>query len=506
MHNPINTRLKSLLIKPFAKYIAGKIKKNAANAVKDQLSILKSLVASARVTDFGIDHKFDSIKSYDNFRAQVPIRSYEDLRPYVDRVVSGEKNILWPGLPKYFAKTSGTTSGIKYIPISNESIKYHINAARNATLNYTSIKNDYSIFNGKMIFLSGSPTLQHKNGIATGRLSGIVNHEIPYWVKKNQSPTYQTNCIEEWENKLDQIVIETKDQNLSVISGIPPWVQMYFERLIEATGKSCIKDIFPNFNLFAYGGVNYEPYRNSLEHLIGAPIDSLETYPASEGFIAFQDQIVNEGLLLNSNAGMFFEFVPLQEIQNENPTRLLLSQVELDKDYVIIINSNAGLWGYNLGDTIRFVSLDPYRLVVSGRVKHFISAFGEHVIGKEVETALKQLSDQYALSINEFTVAPQVNPTTGHLPYHEWLIEFNTLPDDLSKLEKKLDQFMVDQNIYYKDLIDGNMLRTLKITPLQKGAFSSYMKSIGKLGGQNKVPRLSNDRIIANVLNTYQIK
>ena len=497
--------MKSILIKPFAKSIARKIKNNAANAVSDQQSILKKLVASAQATTFGLDHTFGSIKTYDDYRNQVPIRSYEELKPYVDKVVNGEQNILWSGIPKYFAKTSGTTSGIKYIPISRESIKYHINAARNATLNYTAIKNDYSIFSGRMIFLSGTPTLQHKNGIATGRLSGIVNHEIPYWVKRNQSPTYETNCIEEWEKKLDKIVDETKHQNLSVISGIPPWVQMYFERLIDATGKSCVKDIFPNFKLFAYGGVNYEPYRNSLESLIGAPVDTLETYPASEGFIAFQDQISNEGLLLNSNAGMFFEFVPLQEIQNDNPTRLILPQVELDQDYVILINSNAGLWGYNLGDTIRFVSLDPYRIVVSGRVKHFISAFGEHVIGKEVETAIKQLSDQHALSINEFTVAPQVNPITNSLPYHEWLIEFNNLPNDIETLEKQLDQFMIDQNIYYKDLIDGRMLRTLKITPLQKGAFSSYMKNLGKLGGQNKVPRLSNDRKIANALKAYQI-
>lgn len=497
--------MKSILIKPFAKSIARKIKNNAANAVSDQQSILKKLVASAQATTFGLDHTFGSIKTYDDYRNQVPIRSYEELKPYVDKVVNGEQNILWSGIPKYFAKTSGTTSGIKYIPISRESIKYHINAARNATLNYTAIKNDYSIFSGRMIFLSGTPTLQHKNGIATGRLSGIVNHEIPYWVKRNQSPTYETNCIEEWEKKLDKIVDETKHQNLSVISGIPPWVQMYFERLIDATGKSCVKDIFPNFKLFAYGGVNYEPYRNSLESLIGAPVDTLETYPASEGFIAFQDQISNVGLLLNSNAGMFFEFVPLQEIQNDNPTRLILPQVELDQDYVILINSNAGLWGYNLGDTIRFVSLDPYRIVVSGRVKHFISAFGEHVIGKEVETAIKQLSDQHALSINEFTVAPQVNPITNSLPYHEWLIEFNNLPNDIETLEKQLDQFMIDQNIYYKDLIDGRMLRTLKITPLQKGAFSSYMKNLGKLGGQNKVPRLSNDRKIANALKAYQI-
>lgn len=498
--------MKSLIIKPFAQAIARKIRRDAATAVDSQNQIFKQLISRAQATSFGKDHGFENIKTYSDFRKQVPIRNYESLRNYIDQVVAGKEDILWPGKPKYFAKTSGTTSGIKYIPITAKSIKYHINAARNATLNYTALKNDASIFEGKMIFLSGSPTLTNKNGIATGRLSGIVNHEIPYWIKKNQAPTYQTNCIEDWETKLDKIVEETKDQNLSVISGIPPWVQMYFERLIEVTGKSCIKDIFPNFNLFAYGGVNYEPYRNTLDKLIGEPVDTLETYPASEGFIAFQDQLKANGLLLNSNAGMFYEFVPLDEIQTDNPNRLTLADVQVDKDYVILINSNAGLWGYNLGDTVRFTSKDPYRLIVSGRVKHFISAFGEHVIAKEVETAIKEVSAQYNLAINEFTVAPQVNPQNGDTPYHEWFIEFEKVPSDVTKLAAKLDLVMIAQNIYYKDLIEGKILQPLKIRSLEKGAFSAYMKSLGKLGGQNKVPRLSNDRKIVDELNRYKIK
>lgn len=497
--------MKSLIIKYFAQNIAHKINREAKSAITDQNKIFEYLIREGAKTEFGKDHKFDQIGSYEDFKQHVPVRTYEELKSYVNRAVKGEEGILWKAKPKYLAKTSGTTSGIKYIPITHESIKYHINAARNATLNFTHLKNDRSIFNGKMIFLSGSPTLESKNGIATGRLSGIVNHEIPFWVKRNQAPSYQTNCIEDWETKLDKIVDETKDQNLTVISGIPPWVQMYFERLIEVTGKSTIKEIFPNFQLFAYGGVNYEPYRNTLENLIGGHVDTLETYPASEGFIAFQDQLENEGLLLNTNAGMFFEFIPLEEIQNENATRLTLEDIEIDKDYVILINSNAGLWAYNLGDTIRFVSKDPYRLVVSGRVKHFISAFGEHVIAKEVETAIQSVSKAQGLSINEFTVAPQVTPPNGEVPYHEWFIEFENLPKDIKIIAKQLDAQMVDQNIYYQDLIDGNILQPLKISCLSKGAFSAYMKSIGKLGGQNKVPRLSNDRKIADALQPYQI-
>lgn len=497
--------MKSIFVKPFAHYISKKIKRDGQNAVSDQHKIFNYLIRSAERTEFGKDHRFENIKTTEDFAANVPIRTYEDLRPYIDKMTEGVSNVLWMGKPKYLAKTSGTTSGIKYIPITNTSIKYHISAARNATLNYASLKRNASIFNGKMIFLSGSPSLESKNDIAVGRLSGIVNHEIPSWIKTNQSPTYETNCIEDWETKLDKIVAETKRQDMRLISGIPPWVQMYFERLIEVTGMSTIKEIFPNFNLFAYGGVNYEPYRNSLENLIGEPVDTLETYPASEGFIAFQDQVTNEGLLLNTNAGMYFEFVPLDEIQAESPTRLTLSQVELDKDYVILISSNAGIWAYNLGDTIRFVSIDPYRLIVSGRVKHFISAFGEHVIAKEVESAIQIVSSEFQLSINEFTVAPQVNPPEGGLPYHEWFVEFERTPKDLSALSEKLDELMTEQNIYYEDLISGGILKKLKITCLNRGAFQSYMKKLGKLGGQNKVPRLSNDRKIADALSAYKI-
>jgi len=497
--------MKSIFVRPFAHYISRKIKVDGHNAVADQQKIFVSLIKSAKDTLFGKDHGFKNINSTKDYAANVPIRTYEDLRPYVDKMTAGSSDILWTGKPKYLAKTSGTTSGIKYIPITNISIKYHISAARNATLNYVSKKKDASIFNGKMIFLSGSPSLDKKSGISVGRLSGIVNHEIPNWIKTNQSPTYETNCIEDWETKLNKIVAETKGQDMRLISGIPPWVQMYFEQLIAVTGKSTVKEIFPNFNLFAYGGVNYEPYRNSLEKLIGEPVDTLETYPASEGFIAFQDQVTNEGLLLNTNAGMFFEFVPLNEIYDECPSRLTLSEVILDKDYVILISSNAGLWAYNLGDTVRFVSKKPYRLIVSGRIKHFISAFGEHVIAKEVESALHALSTQNSLAINEFTVAPQVNPPEGGLPYHEWFVEFESLPKNIIALSKQLDILMTKQNIYYKDLISGGILRSLKITCLQQGAFKIYMKNIGKLGGQNKVPRLSNDRKIADALQDYII-
>jgi len=462
--------------------------------------MLKYLIQKAKKTTFGQDHGFNEIKTAADFKSKIPIRDYEALRIYIDQMVAGQANILWPGKPKYLAKTSGTTSGAKYIPITNDSVSNHFHTARNATFNHCFLAKNLSIFDGKLIFLSGSPSLTSTAGIKTGRLSGIVNHEVPKWVRKDQMPSYKTNCIEDWEEKLDLIVEETHNKDMRMISGIPPWVQMYYEKLLEKTGAESIKKLFPNFNLFTYGGVNFAPYRSALENLTGEKILSLETFPASEGFIAYQDQVENDGLLLNTNSGIYFEFIPLDQITQEHPERLGLRDIELGKDYVLIINSNAGLWGYNIGDTVRFVNKDPYKLVVSGRVKHFISAFGEHVIGKEVEQAILQAGSKHNLSVSEFTVAPQVNPQDGGLPFHEWLIEFDEIPSDMKKLAEDIDNAMQQQNIYYKDLREGNVLQALKITPLSKNTFRKYMESKGKLGGQNKVPRLSNDRVLATAL------
>lgn len=498
-------RWKSSLVKPLAKFLSDKTSRDAANAVQDQTKIKDYLIRKARKTEFGKEHDFKNCKSYTDFKQRIPIRNYESIKPYIEKIKSGEQDVLWPGKPKYFAKTSGTTSGIKYIPVSKESTPYHINTARNALMSFAYRNKLLKVFNGKLIFMSGSPTLYDTAGIKTGRLSGIVNHEVPSWVKGNQIPTYKTNCIEDWEEKLDKITDEALQTDLRLISGIPPWIQMFYERIIKQSGMESVSEAFPNFQLFAYGGVNYAPYKNSLEQLVGKDIPSFETYPASEGFIAFQDTLENNGLLLNTNAGIFFEFIPLTEINSATPIRLSLAEVELDKDYVVLINSNAGLWAYNIGDTVRFVSKDPYRLVVSGRVKHFISAFGEHVIGKEVEMAYSAAAKKIPVSINEFTIAPQVNPSGDSLPYHEWFIEFENEPKDIKKFAQQIDLSLREQNIYYDDLISGNVLQPIVISKIKKGGFQSYMKSVGKLGGQNKVPRLSNDRKIADALQDYLI-
>ena len=493
--------LKSFIAKIWAKKVAQNTYKKSAIAVDVQYKIFKQLIASAKNTAFGKDHNFKNITSYKQFKEQVPVRDYEDLKPYIERVVNGEKDILWKGKPLYFAKTSGTTSGVKYIPLTKESTPTHIRAARNALLMYVHETQNAEFLNGKMIFLQGSPELTQKNGIKTGRLSGISAHFVPSYLTKNRMPSWETNCIEDWETKVDAIVEETLNENMTLISGIPPWVQMYFEKIIEKTGKK-VGDIFPNYSLFVYGGVNFEPYRNKLENLVGRKVDAVELYPASEGFIAYQDSQTDEGMLLLTDNGIFYEFIPADEFYNENPTRLSLADVVLGVNYVIILNTNAGLWAYNIGDTVQFVSLTPHRIVVTGRIKHFISAFGEHVIGKEVETAINTHTQSAGISVNEFTVAPQITPLEG-LPYHEWFVEFENVPENLEAFALKVDKSLQEQNSYYFDLIEGKILQPLKIRVVKKGGFNNYMKSIGKLGGQNKVPRLSNDRKIADELSKY---
>ncbi len=493
--------IKSFFAKPFAQYIYNKQLKEQANALKNQQLILNQLVKSASNTLFGKEHQFKEVTDYESFKKRVPIRDYEGLKSYIEKIKAGEANVLWKGKPIYLAKTSGTTSGVKYIPISKDSISNHINGARDAILTYmaTTGKNEFA--GGKMIFLSGSPVLERVGGIPTGRLSGIVNHHVPAYLRGNQLPTYTTNCIEEWEEKLDKIVEETLGQNLTLIGGIPPWMQMYFDRIVQVTGQP-VKEVFPNLQVLVQGGVNFEPYKAKLFETIGKPVDTIELFPASEGFFAFQDQRDQSGLLLNTNSGIFFEFIPLTEIHKEQPTRYSLAEVKLDEQYALIINNNAGLWGYNIGDTVKFVSLNPYRVVVTGRVKHFISAFGEHVIGEEVEQAMLKATQAMDAQVIEFTVAPFIQQAAGK-SYHEWFIAFEKQPKDIQAFATLLNQYMCEKNVYYNDLITGNILEPLRITLLDKNAFIDYMRAEGKLGGQNKVPRLSNDRKLAEGLLQY---
>lgn len=492
-----------MLSKIFAAVVCYRVRRDSERALLIQEKLLLYLVSKGKNTVFGKDHHFKEIKNYNDFVNNVPVRDYEELKSYIDGVVKGEENILWPGKPIYLSKTSGTTSGVKYIPITKESIHNHIDTARNALLFYINKTGKTDFVNGKMIFLQGSPDIEEINGIKIGRLSGIVAHHVPKYLLKNRMPSFKVNCIEDWEKKVTAIALETMKEDMRLISGIPPWLQMYFEILKERSGAKHISDIFPNFSLLVYGGVNYKPYEKKISEIVGKEIDHIELYPASEGFIAFQDSRNDEGMLLNTNSGIFYEFIKTDEFFNENRKRLTLKDVETNVNYAVILSSNAGLWAYSLGDTVKFVSLNPYRIIVTGRIKHFTSAFGEHVIAEEVEEAVKLAIDQFDANILEFHVAPQVNPGNNELPYHEWFVEFETEPSDIKKLAAFIDEYMQKRNPYYKDLREGNILKELIIRPVEKHGFNNFMKSVGKLGGQNKLPRLSNDRNIADSLKKY---
>ncbi len=496
---------KSKLIMPYARLIVRKEKYWMARALEAQERTFRYLLHQGRRTAFGRDHDFASIRDYESFKKQVPLRGYEEIKPYIERILEGEISVLWPGMPEYFSKTSGTTSGTKYIPLSKEAIPTHINSARNALMFYVVEKNDASVFDGKIMFISGSPKLEQRGNIRIGRLSGIVNYHVPAYAKANQLPSYEINCIEDFELKLEKIIDETINADMRMISGIPPWVQMYFEKIVKRTGRK-VGEVFPNFNVLIYGGVNYEPYRPVIRELIGRHIDSIETYPASEGFIAYQDSQDGEGLLLNVRAGIFFEFIPMSEYGKPDARRLQLSEVEKDINYALVINNNAGLWGYDIGDMVRFVSKDPYRIVVTGRTRHYISAFGEHVIAEEVEWAMRTTAEKHGARIQEFHVAPMVVPPEGGLPYHEWFVEFDKEADDAEAFRLDLDKALRSRNVYYDDLIRGKILQPLKISRLRKDAFRDLMRSRGKLGGQNKIPRLANDRNFAEGLEKYRME
>ena len=493
--------IKEKAVKIYAKYVVWRTKKWSLNPIKTQEKVFKNLLKKGKKTVFGQEHSFHNITNHGEFSSLVPIRDYEKIKEYIDQIVDGKKNVLWPGKPIYFAKTSGTTSGEKHIPITKESMPFHIKGSIDATMHYINETSKTEFLNKKIIFLQGSPVLKTKKSIKTGRLSGIVAHYTPAFLRKNTMPSWKTNCIEDWGKKIMEISKETIKEDMAAIGGIPPWVIMYFETLLKLSKKDNISSIFPNFNLFVYGGVNFSPYKETFKRLIGKQVDSIEYYPASEGFFAYQDTQSSKGLLLQLNSGIFYEFVHVSDMKNSKPKRLTIKDVELGKNYVLIVSTNAGLWAYNTGDTVQFISLVPPKIIVSGRYKHFISAFGEHVIGSEVEKALESVLEHSLLKVKEFTVAPMVSPKEG-LPFHEWWIEFDNKPkyQEVKDLEKKLDDSLQEINTYYKDLVQGKVLKNLEIVIVISGGFRNYMESKGKLGGQNKLPRLSNDRNIVDNL------
>ena len=485
--------LKGFAAKLLAQRSVARAMRTAKNPVAAQQAELRKLIAEGKNTAFGKEHGLEQVKDHATLVKTVPLRDYEALRPWIERIVKGERDVLWPGLPLYLCKTSGTTSGAKYIPITEESLPNHIDSARNALFAYIARSGNTAFVDGKMIFLQGSPVLDRKGKVPSGRLSGIVANHVPSYLLKNRMPSFATNSIPDWETKVDAIVGETMSADLRLISGIPAWVQMYFERLLARTGKATVKEVFPNFSLFVYGGVNYEPYRSRMEALIGGTVDRVETFPASEGFIAYQDQDPGKGLLLVLDNGIYFEFIPTSELGKPDVCRLSIGEVELGVNYALVLHTNAGLWGYEIGDTVKFVSLKPPRIIVTGRTKHFTSAFGEHVIAEEVEGALQEAVASQPCEVAEFTVAPQLLPQEG-LPFHEWHIEFAAPPKDMAGFAHTMDEALQRRNPYYKDLITGHVLRPLVIVPVARGGFATWMKARGMNDAQSKVPRLANDR------------
>ena len=482
--------LKSIIARPYARLVTRAVMRRALDPEVTQQRVLRALLDRGAGTVFGRDHRLADVRGHADLVEAVPLRDYEGLKPWVERVVAGECDVLWPGLPLYLCKTSGTTSGAKYIPITRESLPNHIDSARRALLAHIAHSGRTNFVEGKMIFLQGSPVLDTSGVVPTGRLSGIVANHVPRYLLKNRMPSFATNSIPDWESKVEAIVGETIGEDLRLISGIPAWVQMYFERLLARTGKASVREVFPNFSLFVYGGVNYEPYRPRMEALIGAPVPSVELFPASEGFIAYQDQGPGEGLLTVLDNGIYFGFLPMHA-PDRKP--LSIGEVELGKHYALVLYTNAGLWGYELGDVVRFTSLSPPRVVVTGRTKHFTSAFGEHVIAEEVEGALAEAMGAVPCEVAEFTVAPQIAPGDG-LPYHEWYIEFASRPEDMAAFAKVLDKALQRRNPYYRDLITGHVLRPLMITAVPRGGFAAWMRARGMNDAQSKVPRLANDR------------
>jgi len=495
---------KSKLVTPFAKQIASKLRREEQDSLVIQNKIFNQLIAKARNTKFGKAYEFKSIKNYRDFKEKVPLLNYIDLEKYIKLIQQGEQDVLWPGAPKYFVGTSGTTSGIKYIPLTRESMPYHFTSARDATFSYCAEHKLLDIFDGKMIFLSGSPELYRKGCINTGRLSGIMNREIPKWIRANQIPTYKTNCISDWEEKIIRIVRESVDENMTMISGITPWIIMYAEYLLDYSGKTSLKELFPNLRLIIHGGVNFQPYQNKLKRIAGNGIKFLETYPASEGFIAAQTTD-NQELRLNINGGIFFEFIDSKHLDSPSK-RVSLADVEVGKDYAIILNNNAGFFSYILGDTVEFTGTDPYMLKVTGRINQFISAFGEHIVVSEVERAIVNTTKTTGVRVNEFCVAPNISAFDKQKAYHEWYIEFEDQNINVENFSRALDKEMQLINFHYRDLVNGKVIAPLVIRSIQKNGFRQYMESIGKLGGQNKMPKLNNTRIHANKLQPYEVR
>ena len=494
--------ISSFIIKTLSRKTFKRVIGEQSLAISNQNALFKKIISRGVNSLFGKNLDIKANLDYDSFSKLVPISTYEDYRDYISLISHGKKNILTHGRPMCFAITSGTTSGTKYIPLTKEMWRHQSNSIKDLLLLYAHQTSNYDYVRSGMMFIQGSPELKYFNQVPFGRLSGIAARHVPFFLKNNRYPSMATNKIPNWNDKINAIVSETHNKKMKIIGGIPPWVMTYFDCLLEYTGKHHVKEVFPDLSLYIHGGTSFDAYRKTFLNTCG-PIDTLEVYPASEGFFAFQNNLYDESLLLLINRGVFYEFITLSNFQKKKMERIPLEGVELNIDYVLIVTTVAGLWAYNTGDTVRFVSKNPYKIVFSGRASQFCSAFGEHVIEKEIQAALKIAVKNVGGTVSEFSVCPKVG-SGRETSRHEWFIEFLEKPKSITDFEAVLQNSMKKQNIYYKDLFDSGVIGVLKIILVKKGGFSSYMKSIGKFGGQNKCPHLLNDRRIADfLLNKY---
>jgi hypothetical protein len=467
------------------------------NPIDAQREVLQDLVTSAQYTEFGRKYNFSSLFNLRAFKQAVPIHEYDDLKPYIQRIMNGEQNVLWNTPIHWFAKSSGTTSDkSKFIPVSDESLEdCHYKAAKDVLTLYYNFHPDSDLLTGKGLVIGGSHTVHQLNEETHyGDLSAVLLQNSPFWGHWIRTPELSIALMDEWETKIEKLAQNTISENVTSISGVPTWTLVLFRRILEITGKKTMAEVWPQLELYIHGGVSFVPYKEQFRKLIGKDIHYLEMYNASEGFFAAQDSPDEEGMLLFTDHGIFMEFMPLEEYGKPNPQTIGLQDVEVGKNYALVISTNGGLWRYLLGDTIQFTTLRPYRIKVSGRVKHYINAFGEEVIVDNTDKAIALASEKTGAIVNDYTAAPLYFGEQSN-GAHEWLIEFEKEPSSIHEFTVSLDQALKSINSdyeakRYKDIA----LRLPVVHSLKKGIFTSWLKTKGKLGGQHKVPRLSNER------------
>ena len=464
--------------------------------IETQQRVLFSLLSQAKNTEYGKLHHFEEIKSYEDFNKQVPIVSYEDFEPFIEKARQGNPDVFWPGKIKHFAKSSGTTNAkSKFIPISDESLQNcHYKAGKDLLAIYINNHRDSNLFKFKNLRLGGSAELYESFGTKFGDLSAILIENLPFWVERTTTPSREVSLMSEWETKLKAIVSEVKNKDVGSLTGVPSWMMVLLQRVLKDTGKKSISEVWPNLEVFFHGGISFVPYREQYKQLIGKDIRYYEIYNASEGFFGIQDRFGSDEMLLMLDYGIFYEFIPMDTFGTENAKAVSLENVELGKNYAVVISTNGGLWRYLIGDTIRFTDLKPFRFKISGRTKHYINAFGEELMIDNVEAALSKACQETNAKITDYTGAP-VYMKDGESGSHEWMIEFSTEPNDFGRFSEIFDETLKSLNSDYEAKRYNNM--TLKPPIIHKARtnlFYDWMASRGKLGGQNKVPRLSNDR------------